>query len=161
MGVRQERPRIARALDKGVTALFSIMGKVVSRPRHENQSTPTDQKNKANSYETAISKARAAYDSGQLGEALHLFGIVIELSPHEPWGWHGRGDCLQLTGEYSEALKAYEKAVEYGGGAYSYLGLGNSYRGMNNIQEAKSAWEKALELEPGLELAKTALLGPE
>lgn len=112
-----------------------------------------------NRYEVAISGARDAYNNGQLGEALHLFGAVIELSPHEPWGWHGRGDCLQLTGEYADALLAYEKAIEFGGGAYSHFGLGNAHDGLGDIESAKTAWRQALELDSSLSMAEKALAG--
>ncbi len=157
MKFREQRPEIARALDRGVTLVFSILGKVVSRPQTSAPEKSSRSKTAVNKYDVAITSARDAYDNGQLGEALHLFAAVIELSPHEPWGWHGRGDCLQLTGEYVDALSAYQKAVEFGGGAYSHFGLGNAHYGLGNIDSAKEAWEEALNLDPSLEIAKRAL----
>jgi tetratricopeptide (TPR) repeat protein len=157
MKIRQQRPGLAKALDKLVTSVFSIGGKFVSRPQSSSVDMGAAVANRADPYESAISSARDAYDNGRLGEALHLFGKVVELSPHEPWGWHGRGDCMQLSGDYMGALQAYEKAVDFGGGAYSHFGLGNAHHGLGDTGKAKAAWRQALDLDPELEIAKRAL----
>ncbi len=43
-------------------------------------------------------------------EALHAAAKATELNPDYFWGWYQRGECLYAMGDYSAALKAYEKA---------------------------------------------------
>lgn len=43
-------------------------------------------------------------------EALHAAVKATELQPEYSWGWYQRGECLYALGDYSAALKSYEKA---------------------------------------------------
>jgi tetratricopeptide (TPR) repeat protein len=65
----------------------------------------------ATSAELHIAAGRAAYSAGQHAEALHRFGLALELAPEASWAWHGRGDALQLLGRYEDALAAYSRAA--------------------------------------------------
>ena len=59
----------------------------------------------------ALAAGRAAFTAGLYADALHHFGQVLQADPDHPWGWHGRGDALQLMGSHTDALAAYERAA--------------------------------------------------
>lgn len=59
----------------------------------------------------ALTAGREAFAAGQYAEALHHFGQVLEMDPSHPWGWHGRGDALQLMGQHADAKDAYLRAA--------------------------------------------------
>ena len=94
---------------------------------------------------------RQAFDEGRYGEALHHFGQRIAETPGDPWGWHGRGDALQLLGEAAGALEAYEaacaRAPRHG---LHHGGRANALRSLGRTEEAEQALAEALALDPSL-----------
>ena len=58
----------------------------------------------------ALTAGRAAFTAGLYADALHHFGQVLQSDPDHAWGWHGRGDALQLMGSHADALASYQRA---------------------------------------------------
>ena len=79
----------------------------------------------------------------QLERAKGVFDATAELDPHF-WGVHwGRGHYYQRKGEYHDAIEAFQKAVDTGGGhAMPLSGLGYAYAMAGQPQEAKAVLEK-------------------
>ena len=98
-----------------------------------------------------IQQGQAAFNNGAYGEALHHFGVAIEHAPNAAWAWHGRGDALQLSGQYEAAYIAYEKAtlIDDGCGLH-HAGMANALTSMGEKLRAKEAWDNALSRDPSL-----------
>ena len=98
-----------------------------------------------------IQQGQAAFANGAYGEALHHFGVAIEHAPDAAWAWHGRGDALQLSGQYEAALNAYEKAaaIDEACGLH-HAGRANALASLGRIGEADEAWKTALDHDPSL-----------
>lgn len=98
-----------------------------------------------------IQLGRTAFDAGDYGEALHCFSEAIRLAPEAPWGWHGRGDALQLSGQPAAALNAYERACELAPDVgIHHAGRANSLDAIGRASDADMAWNSALNLDPSL-----------
>jgi len=59
----------------------------------------------------ALEAGRRAFQDGHYADALHHFGQVTAADPDSAWGWHGRGDALQLMGSHAAARDAYDRAA--------------------------------------------------
>jgi len=98
-----------------------------------------------------IQQGQAAFASGAYGEALHHFGVAIDHAPNAAWAWHGRGDALQLSGQHAAALAAYKKAASIDDSCgLHHAGQANALSSLNRIDEAKEAWNLALERDQSL-----------
>jgi tetratricopeptide (TPR) repeat protein len=87
-----------------------------------------------------LGEGRAAFADGRYGEALHSFGEHALAYPTDAWGWHGRGDALQLLGEHQDALEAYDKAAQLGPREPLHrAGRANALRGLGRFDEADAA----------------------
>ncbi len=156
------RPPWARPLDRWAFRAARWLGWLVRRPDEDalEQLARADRGPRPELPEPAgvqispggIDAAREALDRGQLAEALHLFGEILAADERAAWAWHGRGDALQLMGEWQDALAAYERAaalqprvgLHHGGRA-------NALRSLGRLDEAEAAWAEALRSDPGLE----------
>lgn len=98
-----------------------------------------------------LGDGRAAFADGRHGEALHAFGAHVQAFPEDPWGWHGRGDALQLMGSHADALEAYEAAVARAPRTgLHHAGRANALRALGRDAEARDAAAEALRLDPSL-----------
>lgn len=98
-----------------------------------------------------LGDGRAAFSDGRHGEALHAFGEHVAAFPEDPWGWHGRGDALQLLGSHEDALAAYDAAVERAPRTgLHHAGRANALRALGRTDEARTAAAEALRLDPAL-----------
>jgi tetratricopeptide (TPR) repeat protein len=83
-------------------------------------------------------------------EAIRLINKCIALSPGNPLYYCSLGDSLISLGQIEQALKVYEKAVQYGGhnstGAYCNR-LGNMLMKAKYFSQAAAAFEKAIKYE--------------
>ena len=113
----QQRPPWARLLDR-----FSLLGarlgrSLLGRPTEGTLSTlarsdrPGLQITLPPSTVDALEAGRAAFAEGRFSDALYHFGVVIEADSRSAWGWHGRGDALQLMGAHEDARDAYLRAA--------------------------------------------------
>jgi len=63
--------------------------------------------------------------------------------------YYGLASALGYAGRDEEAVKAFEKAVRRSPRqAFYHLCLGNAYRKVGRLDEARTAWVKAWELDP-------------
>ena len=155
------RPSWAKYLD-GLGLLWSkISDRLIPRPKEaylsklaRNHRPPPDPmrfRPEDHGVENHLTSGRAALERGALGEALHHFGSRLEQAPEDNWAWHGRGDALQLTGQFKEALNAYEKAIKFGPSEGIHRGgQANALTGLGRLVDAENAWKDALRLDPSL-----------
>jgi tetratricopeptide (TPR) repeat protein len=98
-----------------------------------------------------LGDGRAAIAAGRAAEALHHFGLLLEDHPDQPWGWHGRGDALQLLGDHEGALAAYRRAASLQPAqGLHHLGRANALEALGQEQAAAEATRRGLALDPSL-----------
>jgi tetratricopeptide (TPR) repeat protein len=98
-----------------------------------------------------LERGRTAFGDGEYSEALHCFSALITEQPTNAWGWHGRGDALQLMGEPSSALEAYDQAIKFQPNcALHYGGRANALKALQRYSDSKLAKQQALELDESL-----------
>jgi len=160
----RRRPARARRLDRWITPVLRVGGRLLGRPSEALLLALTGRARggpaEADVREggAALERGRRALDHGQFGEALVQFAAAARAAPRDPWPWHGRGDALQLSGDPAGALAAYDQALaRVGELAVSHLGRGNALEGLGRIDEARAAWSAALTHDPGLHWAQEGL----
>lgn len=158
------RPPWTRRLDRVVTALLRVGGRVLGRPGEDTLHDLTGRSKggppgtASTAYSQALTAGRRALETGDHGEALYQFGVAAEARPQEAWPWHGRGDALQLSGDHAGALSAYnEAASRVPSLALAHNGRGNALDGLGRRDEAVQAWKHALELDPRLSWPRRSL----
>lgn len=163
--VSEERSIWARRLDRALTRILRLGGRLTGRPDegllHEltgrsKGGAPGVQED--DGFVGHLEAGRRALETGQSGEALFRFSQAAQARDQDPWPWHGRGDVLQLSGDHSGAEQAYRAAIARAPElALSFNGLGNALQGQGDLDGAREAWGRALELDPELTLAQLAL----
>ncbi len=107
--------------------------------------------------------ANVERDLGDLDRAEAEYKKALAVDPDHPWTLHNLSMLLQQRGRASEAVPLAEHEVELApDSAAAYNNLGNALRGAGRDADARVAFVRALELDPGFELARTNLriLGP-
>ena len=158
------RSAIVKQIDRVFTRLTRAIGRLVGRPDegllHEltgrSKGGPPDVVGNTG-YVQHLERGRRAVETGAFGEALHHFSQAAQARPEEAWPWHGRGDALQLSGDFAAALEAYDAALERVGLPLAHNGRGNALEGLGRLEEARAAWTKALELDPKLSWPRQSL----
>lgn len=73
----------------------------------------------------------------------------VKESPDDPSARKNYGIALYATGDYKEAKKQYEQAVELNDkDAVAYNNLANTYRDLGDINKAIEAYRRAIEIDP-------------
>ncbi len=94
------------------------------------------------------------YQRGKWSEAEGSFRAALAINAEHRRAWNNLGMTLAQEHNYDESLAAFMKAVN---AADAYCNLGFVYMTQGNHEEASRAYRLALEVEPGLELAQSAL----
>lgn len=155
------RPAWARRLDRAAGLLGRVAGRLLGRPTDAALTALARQDRPAPPIEVPtaselgvvdhLGAGRAHFADGRHGEALHAFGEHTRAFPEDPWGWHGRGDALQLLGESDGALAAYDAAVERAPRTgLHHAGRANALRALGRDADAHAAMTEALRLDPSL-----------
>jgi len=139
-----------------------IAGRLLGRPDEELLHDLTGRnkgghESNAGAYARQLEQGRRDLEAGRFGEALHYFGLATREEPEDPWAWHGRGDCLELSGDHEGALLAYDEALSRGPLALSHNGRGNALECLGRLEEARAAWQAALDLDPTLSWPRRSL----
>jgi len=97
-----------------------------------------------------LGDGRRAFAEGRHADALFSFSQRISEAPDDAWGWHGRGDALQLLGAHADALEAYERAAALRPDtALHHAGRANALRSLGDPRAA-AAWTEVISRDPGL-----------
>lgn len=153
------RPPWARWLDGIALPSARVLGALTRRPTEAELHTLSGRRSNLKPAQWTptrvasdhIGQGRQALESGFLGEALYHFGAAVQLQPDARWAWHGRGDALQLSGEYPASQDAYERAVALAPDCgIHHAGRANALQARGESSEAAQAWATALRLDPSL-----------
>lgn len=99
----------------------------------------------------ALELGREAFQKKQYSEALFHFSKAISENPQSAWAWHGKGDALQLLGDYKKALECYEQAIQFHPERPIHqAGKANAIKGLGFEDEYKQLRSKVLSMEPSL-----------
>lgn len=157
----QRRPAWARQLDRVWRGLAQVVGRALPRPTDRSLTALARQDRPAPPIAVPTPQAlgvvdhledgRRAVAEGRFGEALFHFGALVEERPDNAWAWHGRGDALQLLGDFEDALAAYDHAAKLQPSeGLHHGGRSNALRALGRISEADAARAEALRRDPGL-----------
>lgn len=159
-----ERHPLGRRLDRLLTPLFRLGGRLLARPDEDHLHALTGRSkgggdgDRGPGFPALLASGREALDAGRFGEALVAFSRAAEQAPGDPWPWHGRGDAFQLSGDHDAALSAFDEALSRDPGlALSWSGRGNALEALGRVDEACDSWRRALELDAGLRWAREGL----
>jgi hypothetical protein len=95
---------------------------------------------------------------GDRVEAMKYFDKVIALQPNNASALNNRGNLLMIDDKYAEAQKAYRAAAQVSpDDPYIWINLAKAHKAVNEIKEAKEAFMKAQNLDPGVKKKYKAL----
>ena len=89
------------------------------------------------------------YQQEKFADALASYGRAVEKFPSFKRAWRNLGLIHARDGRHDEAIRAFTRMIELGGGdAYSYGLLGFAYSAREDYQAAEAAYRNALLLQP-------------
>jgi Tfp pilus assembly protein PilF len=109
---------------------------------------------KPNDADLLIDLGYSHYNYGEWAEAEEFARKALKAQPKNQRAWNNLGMALAQQSRYEDALEAFTKAVKP---ADAYCNLGYILRTQGKQAESRDAYARALELEPGHPLARTAL----
>ena len=102
--------------------------------------------------------ANALRDDKQYTEAIAQYNKVIELDPTKVTAYVNLASVYQYSlKQMSDAVATYERGIKATKSTDLYLLLAMAYEQSGDMANAKATYSKALELNPGNVVAKTAL----
>lgn len=91
---------------------------------------------------------------------IHKFKRVLDINPNNPFAWDTIGGLYKSSGQYSEAVIAYQKATEIDGTkAFYWHHLGLVYAAEGRYEDAIAAFQKVIDIDPNYSLAHATLGG--
>jgi tetratricopeptide (TPR) repeat protein len=94
---------------------------------------------------------------GSYSEALTLIEKSLKNNPEDWYAYYLQGICLRQQGNYQEAINSYKKSLSLKEDSATLLALGIVCQLDKRYEEAKEAFQKAIELNPTLFTAYNSL----
>jgi len=100
--------------------------------------------------EEQLAAGMAAMEKGNSAEALELFDSVIESDPANAQALYFRGCACSETGQFQEAIAAYEQCVEHAGDRASLplFNMGVAFQELGEPGKAIEAFQGAIASDP-------------
>ena len=89
------------------------------------------------------------YQRAQYREAAEMFEQVVALAPDNARGLYNLSAAYVGEGRYNDAITVLEHSIAVRPEATAFTDLGNAYFYLRRFQEATSAYEQAVKLDPG------------
>ena len=102
-----------------------------------------------------------AEQNESLDYALQLINRALEIDKDNGYYIDSRGWVYYMMGRYEEAAQELRRAAEIVEDAVIFEHLGDAYRKLNAPDEARKAYEKAIELDPKNRTLRDKLLSIE
>ncbi len=103
-------------------------------------------------YDDAIMDGASNLNTGKTEEALADFNRAIKIDPKKAAGYLGRGNTLNILGQYEKAIADYNITLEINTElAEAYVNRGSAYSHLGEIEKAIADYEKGLALKPKLD----------
>ena len=110
----------------------------------------------ANTYANLGSAYR---DLGQDGKAVESYDDAVRLNPGQFNAYLGRAVLLEREGKIDDAISQYSRSTALHPTVEGYLRLGHALQTVNRKQEAITAYQQALSLDPNSSQAQDVLRG--
>ncbi len=128
------------------------------RPQERSETSSSDEATCAPTADDLHRLANTRLEEGRLEEARELFEWTLELMPEMVLAQMGLGLALCRLGAYEDAIAPLTRAIQLEPGfSEGYNNLGVAYYMAERPDEARHALERALELDPENEDARTNL----
>lgn len=99
---------------------------------------------------SAVEKGKELLAAGDTVAAMETFENVVENAPDEVDGYLGQAQVFDATGKWGKALQMVNKALEVNSQSTEAMAMkGDIFAGQGKTEMARSAYEQALEIEPG------------
>lgn len=106
-----------------------------------------------------MERANLAAQAGDLQLARELFDRIIFISPEFTEGWFQRSSLFLQDENYAEALRDLNEVLRLEPRHFpAWFRTGAIMESLGSSEEAKTAYEKALEIHPNFALAKRAVV---
>jgi hypothetical protein len=103
----------------------------------------------ARSVEALVERGDAAMDADRPGDALALYQRAIALDGHAAYAFAGAARACIALSRGADAVRFAERAVAHRQRRASFrVLLGDAHAAAGSMDEARAAWERALELDP-------------
>jgi tetratricopeptide (TPR) repeat protein len=107
-------------------------------------------------YDSLVQMGNHFMDNQVYPMAIECYRRALNLKSDNPDVITDLGVCLYSSGDGQKAIDQFEKAVTLNPAhAAAYFNMGIVYRELNNMEKAKAAWRKFLELAPHSPMADT------
>lgn len=102
-----------------------------------------------------LARGAQALERRDFDHAVHHFDRAIGMDPNFAEAFNQRGIALFLQEKYEESIPDCRRAVERMPAHFgAWAGLGHCYAHLGRLEEAKAAYEKALEINPHLDCVR-------
>ncbi len=150
--------RSAQNAYAAATALLDDYGSLVSGAPESRPYRPLPQTSIDYVQIGMASEGETSLDIGDNDRARAVLGRLIEVFPNNPDGHAGIARYFLIQGSFAEALAAAITALRIDGAQPSYwYVLGEAYRGIGDVTQARIAFENALLLDPRFQPAALGL----
>lgn len=108
---------------------------------------------------TLVNRGIVLNRAGRLDDALADFNAALEKDPSLGEAWLNRGNAQYLRGQYDLAIADYEKSLETDLSKpwVAWYNIGLAREALKDARGARTAYERALEINPDFSLAKEKL----
>ncbi len=108
---------------------------------------------------TLVNRGIVLNRAGRLDDALADFNAALEKDPTLGEAWLNRGNTQYLRGRYDLAIADYEKSLETNISKpwVAWYNIGLAREALKDARGARTAYERALAINPGFSLAKEKL----
>jgi tetratricopeptide (TPR) repeat protein len=105
--------------------------------------------------------AKSLCDLAAEAKGLGMFALQVELTeqstrvkPDDAWSWRQHADALLSSGQPAEALRAYEQADAFGGGAVAKNGRADTLKALGRLNDALDAYDAVIADYPENDVAR-------
>ncbi len=110
--------------------------------------------------EDMLDAAYALENQGRTQEAIDAYTNIIQIAPDSSVFYYNRGKAKRRLDNHAGAIEDYLKAINLDANKVEYIvSLGVSYSYLDKINEAKIAYEKAIEVDPSYAMSYFNLAG--
>lgn len=106
---------------------------------------------------TAVERAKQLFTQRRFAEAKIAYSEAIQEAPDDDYPYLGLGDCYYHLGEFYLAAAYFAESIAIRPTTSAWRFLGDAYRKVGRLNQARSAYESALALDPNYSLARQQL----
>lgn len=118
----------------------------------------------ADRYKTLVNRGIIKNRTGDIDSAMDDFNAALDIKSDIGEAYLNRGNSHYLRGRYADALADYKAAISYEVSKpwAAWYNIGLAHEALKDTEQARAAYLKALEINPGFSAAQVKLdkLGP-